>query len=288
MSDHSGSNVSWTGSHWAMWLAGLGLAALLGGLVVYASRGFLDRSGQAQLDELAATRATSEAQIESLGTDLARAEERSRDFETAAMTLEAQNAELAAQLERATRVVQSLQTQVTSPPPTIVLNRTGRSGLPYCYFASDPGEFRLEFTSHPRVDAQLVESFFADPAVVRTWRAGTLYHMCYSDQGEISFVVYGEFEAEPEANNLIGIYSRERELITDLQFNRSSGDIGVCSLQGYIERNVVYACDGGDGPGGWNTVYVLDRNSGKSTVIKDCTYYLDETDCQINLLGLGR
>jgi hypothetical protein len=67
----------------------------------------------------------------------------------------------------------------------------------------------------------------------------------------------------------------------------TSGDIGLCAIEGFIDRNVVYSCGGGDGPAGWDTVSVLDGDSGESQVIRDCRFDEEGTHCTVDLLHLG-
>ena len=100
---------------------------------------------------------------------------------------------------------------------------------------------------NPWVDPQIIESFFNDPSVIATLENGTLYQMCYSGQHEVAFVVYGEFEGFEGTKNLIGIFTGGRVIEHHL-FNPSSGDIGLCAIEGFIDRSVVYACGGGDAP----------------------------------------
>ena len=50
---------------------------------------------------------------------------------------------------------------------------------------------------------------------------------------------------------------------------------------------VVYACRGGDGPGGWDTVSVMDVETGESQVIRDCRFAQEGTHCTVDLLDLG-
>ena len=135
----------------------------------------------------------------------------------------------------------------------------------------------------PWVDPQIIESFFNDPSVTATLENGTLYQMCYSGQHEVAFVVYGEFEGFEGTKNLIGIFTGGRVIEHHL-FNPSSGDIGLCAIEGFIDRSVVYACGGGDGPAGWDTVSVLDR---ECQVIRDCRFNEEGTHCTADLLDLG-
>lgn len=117
---------------------------------------------------------------------------------------------------------------------------------------------------------------------------GQLQQVCDFDRGDKAFIMYGDFGKE---NNVIGFLTQdfntgENKWLFDKQYDLGIGDIGVCHLNGVIERNLVYSCGGGDGPGGFNTVYVFDRKTGTSKIIKKCDYYEDKATCSINLLKL--
>ncbi|MFA6529194.1 MAG: hypothetical protein WCT46_06705, partial [Candidatus Gracilibacteria bacterium] len=116
--------------------------------------------------------------------------------------------------------------------------------------------------------------------------------LCYDpDLDKISFVLY--VTGNEEYNNIIGTYDNQKNFVTDEQYNNGSGDIGFCNIDGYLGGDLVYSCNGGDGPGGWQTVYVL-KSTGESTLVKDCvfnTVYSDETgeheastECSVDLL----
>lgn len=118
--------------------------------------------------------------------------------------------------------------------------------------------------------------------------------ICYDpDLEKISFVLYGDFGTE-EYNNIIGTYDDTNGFITDEQYNEGSGDYGVCKIDGYLSENLVYSCNGGDGPMGRETIYIL-KSTGESTLVKDCTVnsvYSDEAgeheaseDCAVDKLS---
>ncbi|MCX6739980.1 MAG: hypothetical protein NTZ49_01995 [Candidatus Parcubacteria bacterium] len=117
---------------------------------------------------------------------------------------------------------------------------------------------------------------------------GGLQQVCISDRGDKAFIMYGDFGKE---NNIVGFFTQdsatgENKWLFDKQYDLGMGDIGVCHIDGFIERNLVYSCGGGDGPGGFNTVYVLDRKTGTSKIIKKCDYYEDKATCSTNFLKL--
>lgn len=117
---------------------------------------------------------------------------------------------------------------------------------------------------------------------------GNVYQVCENFNGDKSFVMYGDYGNN---NNLIGFYALDsatggQKMLIDFQYNQGVGDIGVCQVNGFIERNLVYSCGGGDGPGGFNTVYMLERATGKSKIIKKCEYLEDKMTCAVNLLNI--
>ncbi len=267
-----------------IWVLSLLLAGFIAGLLIYAWQQSKLRAAEEQNTELG--RGLSDAQIRLI------------EQQSLAATLEVERVTLMSQLDTARADLADLRaTPSAVPQPDIVVVPTepplclgcaaSANYLPRCVGYGSEEELRLAFSGGSRIDRELIESFFTDPTVTATWENGTLYEMCYSQGDKIAFVVYGEFEGFEGTNNLIGIYDGER-LVAHRLFNRSSGDIGLCALRGYIESNVVYACGGGDGPGGWNTVYVMDHLTGESTTIMDCTYFEDESTCTVNLLGLPR
>lgn len=151
------------------------------------------------------------------------------------------------------------------------------------------------------VDEKVVDGFFVNPEIKELMKTSKFHQFCYKGRGEISFVMLSNEMIKSDSgskgsNNTIGNYvlREEEKLVTDMKFVPKSGDVGLCAIDGYIERNPIYSCGGGDGPGGWNRVYVLNRESGESLTIKDCaTHYDYENDdgyddwCEVNLLNLG-
>lgn len=131
-----------------------------------------------------------------------------------------------------------------------------------------------QFLAHEKMNAALSETIFGQ--------------ICYESHEYITFMLY---KNDPTFNNRLGIFS-DNTLVMDQQYNPSSGDMGTCNLSGVLEGNLIYSCGGGDGPGGWNKVYVLNKSTGKSLLIKDCTFFSpgddlpNENRCTTNPLGL--
>jgi len=239
------------------------LGAIVAGLAVYAWQRSISEPVQEEANRLR--------------VELSEAQSASAQQQLRIRTLEVEAEALRAQVEQANEdlsAVQSLNNQGSQP-----------TQLPYCVSYGTEAQLRSAFHLNSRVDGQFVDRFFTDSNVTTTWENGTLYQVCYPDRGEIAFVVYGEFDGFEGKNNLIGVYTEER-IIADRLFNPSSGDIGLCVIEGFIERNVIYSCGGGDGPGGWNSVFVLDYETGRSKLIKDCTFSQETAECSVNLLDL--
>ena len=140
---------------------------------------------------------------------------------------------------------------------------------PYCFSYMTNDEYIKEFSKNELVNKSIINNFFNNPELVELEKDGKLYQVCYSYRDEISFVLFGEYG---DYNNVIGIFTGE-EFIIDKQYNKGMGDIGLCSIDGYIERNLIYACGGGDGPGGHNSIYILDRSNQDSVLIKKCSFF---------------
>jgi hypothetical protein len=238
--------------------------ALAAGVALYAR----------QQSDLGAT----QQRVVQLGADLDREQAAARQLESRDATLEAETAELRLRLTQVAPTSAPAQPPESEAPEGFL--------IPHCVLYASEEVYRTAFAMNPWVHPQIIESFFTDPSVTATWEHGILYQMCYSGRHEVAFVVYGEFEGFEGTNNLIGIFTGERVIAHHL-FNPSSGDIGLCALEGFIDRSVVYACRGGDGPAGWDTVSVLDGDSGESQVVRDCRFTQEGTHCTVDLLDLG-
>jgi len=240
------------------------LAAIVAGLAVYAWQHSIIEAAKEEANRLR--------------VELTEALSASAQQQLLIGTLEVEAENLRARLEQAN--------QDLSPVQPVNNQESLPTQLPYCVSYGTETELRSAFHLNRDVDAGIIDRFFTDSAVTATWENGTLYQVCYSNRDVISFVVYGEFDGFEGTNNLIGIYSGER-LIAHRLFNPPSGDIGLCTIEGYIERNVIYSCGGGDGPGGWNSVFVLDHETGQSRTVKECTFLQETTACSVNLLNLS-
>ncbi|MBT4516562.1 MAG: hypothetical protein HOC78_01570 [Candidatus Komeilibacteria bacterium] len=100
--------------------------------------------------------------------------------------------------------------------------------------------------------------------------------------------MYGEFDGEN--NNTIAIYSKDSFVTHKLNVS-GMGDIGVCSMTGFIEDDLIYSCGGGDGPFSHNSVYLLNSLTGDNTTLKscntgpstECINNHENTDCEIEV-----
>jgi uncharacterized protein YceK len=151
----------------------------------------------------------------------------------------------------------------------------------FCYFLEKFKKFSEVF---PEFKLDTIEaSLRAD------LEKGEIYQVCDTSYKSRAFLMYGDFGKE---NNLIGLImedaaTSELTLVTGKQYNQSSGDLGVCSIDGAIEQsNIIYSCGGGDGPGGWDRVYILNPKTGSSQLIKDCESLDGKVTCKYNPLKL--
>ncbi len=103
-----------------------------------------------------------------------------------------------------------------------------------------------------------------------------------------TFVLGGNFGKE---NNIIGLIVESDEgssIVFDQQFNAD----GVCGTTGFIDGNLIYAC-GATVADSASQVYILHKESGKSTLLKSCEYRLDKKTekstavCSKNILNLA-
>jgi hypothetical protein len=105
--------------------------------------------------------------------------------------------------------------------------------------------------------------------------------LCNFEDDFIAFVSFGDYSADN--NNTIGFYDvREDKLSTIELYNRGSGDIGLCEINGLITDGLLVSCAGGDGPGGYSTEYIWNVEKQKVTVIKDCEYFQEDETCTMD------
>ena len=167
------------------------------------------------------------------------------------------------------------------------------SSLPYyCVSVERLEELKNEKTKVGFIseEAEFIENFLEQEKTKELLEKSENWNreICYSGR-EIFFVFYGDFG---EFNNTIGIFTNG-ELIMDKKFIPNSGDIGMCQIIGGIEGSLIYSCGGGDGPSSWDTIYLLNEKTRKSTIIKKCTFCLgcleegkDNVECEVNILNL--
>lgn len=164
------------------------------------------------------------------------------------------------------------------------------------YFDEDPRSIVLA-TISDGLAQQNAKAFFDYPGIKKLLsdKRVKITQLCLSrDASKASFVAYRQYEdkAVKKANNIIGTVSVwPRKAFRKIEkFVPSSGDIGLCRITGSIEMNPIYECGGGDGPGGFNAAYILNRKTGKETTLKDCVYGGDvesyTANCKNNGLNL--
>lgn len=183
---------------------------------------------------------------------------------------------------------------VNSPQNTERVDQAKRYyDLPRCFSYQSKEDFKSAFASTYFGDVTVVDSLFSDPQFLNWFEVSDYSkQICLTDRQEAAFIIYGQYDqvGDDVNNNLIGLFTEGKKLITNQQYNAGGGDIGLCRIDGFIERNVIYSCGGGDGPCGHNTTFVLDRSSGESKVIKQCEGCNDPGskgwECSVNELDL--
>lgn len=138
------------------------------------------------------------------------------------------------------------------------------------------------FSQQKFFDESIFDKFFADEKYIDFTKTGELFQICLRSDDTIGFTLYGQYGTD---NNMVGIY-RDSKFVTQTHNVPNSGDIGLCTIDGFIEDVLVYSCGGGDGGGGWNKIYTLDFISSESQLIKDCEFYLEDNTCTNNVLGI--
>ncbi len=120
---------------------------------------------------------------------------------------------------------------------------------------------------------ETIAKLFAEDGFIKLKAQGEYFSLCAQDS--LSFVMYGNYG---EYNNVIGRYE-SGSLVTNYQYNRGMGDIGVCSIVGEF-NGLFYICGGGDGPASFYKLYRMDTE-GKTTTIEDCEYSSENSDVSV-------
>lgn len=111
-------------------------------------------------------------------------------------------------------------------------------------------------------DKEFWDLFFNNDQMTNIRRNGYFSQICLSYGDSIPFTIsLGE-----GGKHIIGLYRKDK-IITDE--NKPSPN-GVCQITGFLEGNIIYSCGGGDGPCYENRIYVLNKNTGERTLLKDC------------------
>jgi hypothetical protein len=138
---------------------------------------------------------------------------------------------------------------------------------------------------------ELLEDFFTKNDTIKSFNEGIFYTACKSNSNNnYIFIIYKKDADQENNNNKIIIHSKQKTF-TQYKTNHSSGDMGVCSVDGYIEDNFIYSCNRGDGPKSYTNVYTINVKDGVSKTIKKCSSAYDYKNdqakevCEVNLLN---
>ena len=166
-----------------------------------------------------------------------------------------------------------------------------------CMSDNSEAGYKKDYADFRWIKLETLDYFFNDDRIKALLQGNTMYQLCtygYFNEN-LYFVIYRDLPRnDPTKNNIIGMWSRTNMysgLVTAEIYNPSSGDIGLCSITGFVESGVLYNCGGGDGPFGFNSIYMLNLASGENTLIKNCDYYFandnEDVDCSVDVLNIG-
>lgn len=180
-----------------------------------------------------------------------------------------------------------------------IVDRRKDIQVPSSLFCIDGGSediYRSYYKNFKWASSKNLDYFFNDERIQQLLDGNTLYQLCFRGHSSDNFyfVIYrGGYEKIGNENNIIGMWSQANSyggLVTTEVFNQPMGDIGLCSITGFIESNIVYSCGGGDGPFAHNVVYLFDVSSERNIAIKNCEYdstnEYDSSYCSKNVFGL--
>ncbi len=165
-----------------------------------------------------------------------------------------------------------------------------------CLTGSDFEKIKQNYLKNKNKKNTYLLADFLENKEISDILANSEYFEICSDYNILAFVSYGQYDKEEgnkfANNNLIGTFSQYGELKTIQTYCPPFGDIGFVHINGFIEANLVYSCGGGDGGSVFNRVYILDKVTGKSKNIKDCSCCYEskiekyECKCPVNILNL--
>lgn len=165
-----------------------------------------------------------------------------------------------------------------------------------CIDDSSEDAYKQYYQKFQWLDTKTLEYFFNDDRIKELLEGNGLYQLCIQgfSGDEVFFIIYRDRpHGDLTKNNIIGMWSRTNTyggLVTYELYNQPMGDIGLCHISGLIGDGLFYECGGGDGPGGFNKVYILNLQLRINTMIMDCSYdYSNEKNevmCPTDLLNL--
>jgi len=145
------------------------------------------------------------------------------------------------------------------------------------------GQVLKTFEDVPEYKLRDVPALFANPEFSGLLETAEVFSLCAEDS--LSFVLYGY---AGDYNNVIGQFSQD-ELVLSYQYNRGTGDIGLCRIVGELD-GLLYTCGGGDGPFSSYKLFHMD-SEGEVRTIEDCEFSSENSDetvatCSTDLIEL--
>lgn len=137
-------------------------------------------------------------------------------------------------------------------------------------------DYQEKMIDNKTVSEQIINDFFNNENNNELLQKSTYQEICLiNDVNSITFAYYGDYENDN--NNAIGLY-KDRSFYNKLLFNPNSGDIGICSIKGNADNDIFFSCGGGDGPEGFEKVYLFNPDKEDLEIVKDCSYRYDRID----------
>lgn len=151
-----------------------------------------------------------------------------------------------------------------------------------CISADNNNDYINTLISKAHISPSLVNGLFNDKDFKNYLSSGAkIQQICFFTVNSLIFLLNGNFEKGN--NNLIGYYEGDKIITT----SASNSPNGGCYIMGSLNGNPYYTCGGGDGPCYDYTQTMMDRRTGSTKVILQCSGCGMKNKCTQDLLGIG-